>query len=368
MPKASRRPAESQAANPRDLAGETVHYERAVLGSVIEQPKLLRDADDLAPEDFLLTDHQHIWRAMRATANLDLITLTVAVAGNITPAYLSSLLDGVVPENFRTYVDAVHNARREREYQRLAKELAKATRDEERVWLVTAMQELLAAMDTGSKRIQRFDDIPDVFSIPVQESTSLVDGLLDASTLTMWSGEAGVGKSFLALRLAISLALGGTFLGRRASQTPVLLLDRENPVHVVRKRLSVLAGGPVPNMRVWGSWLADPPSLIGDPRLLAMARELRPVLIFDSFVRFHAADENSSGEMKVVMANLRALTNAGATVLLLHHRPKAQFQQYRGSSDILAAVDAAYAVEYDEDAQELTLASYKCRDGAKQGA
>lgn len=85
--------------------------------------------------------------------------------------------------------------------------------------------------------------------------------------------------------------------------------------------------------------------MVEDPRLLRWAAQHQPLIVFDSLVRFHAADENSASEMRNVMAHLRRLADVGATVLVLHHRSKTEANKYRGSSDILAAVDMVYALE-----------------------
>jgi len=45
------------------------------------------------------------------------------------------------------------------------------------------------------------------------------------------------------------------------------------------------------------------------------------------------------------MKHLRRLAEVGATILILHHRSKTEGSKYRGSTDILAAVDVAYALE-----------------------
>jgi hypothetical protein len=83
--------------------------------------------------------------------------------------------------------------------------------------------------------------------------------------------------------------------------------------------------------------------MIGDPRLLEFARK-GPVLIIDSMIRFHSADENSATHMAPVMASLRELTTVGASVVVLHHKPKSETSSYRGSSDIVAGADAAFAL------------------------
>jgi hypothetical protein len=95
--------------------------------------------------------------------------------------------------------------------------------------------------------------------------------------------------------------------------------------------------------------------------LLEMARERRPLLIFDSLIRFHNADENSATEMAEVMQSLRALANAGATVVALHHKPKAEGAHYRGSSDIAGGVDTAFSVSRDRQAGILKLECFKSR-------
>lgn len=83
--------------------------------------------------------------------------------------------------------------------------------------------------------------------------------------------------------------------------------------------------------------------MIGDRRLLEFARK-GPVLIIDSMIRFHSADENSATQMAPIMASLRQLATVGASIVVLHHKPKSDTSAYRGSSDIVAGADAAFAL------------------------
>src|ERR1700687_161301 len=55
--------------------------------------------------------------------------------------------------------------------------------------------------------------------------------------------------------------------------------------------------------------------------------------------------------------------NSGATVIVLHHQAKTKNSQYRGSSDILAAVDAAFELikKKEKDQTILTLRCFKHR-------
>jgi hypothetical protein len=132
------------------------------------------------------------------------------------------------------------------------------------------------------------------------------------------------------------------FLGRRTLNAQVLYLDRENPLSLVRDRLQVLFGGPS-EVRPWGLWCQDEPPMIGDQQLLEFARK-GPLIIIDSMIRFHGADENSATQMAPVMAFLRELATVGASVVVLHHKPKSETSSYRGSSDIVAGADAAFAL------------------------
>src|SRR5262249_25717041 len=100
-----------------------------------------------------------------------------------------------------------------------------------------------------------------------------------------------------------------------------------------------------------------------DPRLLEYASNYEPLLIWDPLVHFHDGDEQSSTETRAFMKHFRELAHAGATVLILHHTGKAKSsQQYRGSSDIPAAVDMGYTLKASGGGlQRLTLEPFKSR-------
>jgi hypothetical protein len=212
--------------------------------------------------------------------------------------------------------------------------------------------------------IRCWEEIPDIFTLNAPAIEWMVEGILPRASVTLLAGEPGSYKTWLALALLRGVATGGNFLGRKCAQASVLYLDRENPLAVVRERLAVLGieQSAAADCRIWGGWLDNVPPGIGDFRILEIARERRPLIVFDSLIRFHAAaDENSATEMSMVMADLRALANAGATVVALHHKPKSDGSHYRGSSDIAGGVDMALAVSRDRDAGLLRLECFKSR-------
>ena len=215
----------------------------------------------------------------------------------------------------------------------------------------------------ASVTIRQWSDIPDVASFPDSQVAWVAEGLIPTGAITLLGGDPGSYKTWLALTLAVAVSKGGSFLGRGCRQRDVLILDRENPLSVVQERFDLLGIGPATGLKIWGGWCQDQPPLIGDFRLREIAQERRPLIIFDSLLRFHGAEENSASEMRQVMGELRGLANAGATPFVLHHKPKAEGTHYRGSSDILGGVDVAYSVLRNREAESLRLECFKSRYG-----
>jgi hypothetical protein len=339
-----------------------VEAERSLLGGMLLDNTLYAEAAALTPGDFSLDAHRRIFARVLAMAAagqpIDFVTLSEelgrhqeleSVGGR---AYLSSLTDGAPRRtSIEHYVHIVHQKAILRAVVHQAEAVQYAACEPGAD--VAALAERLAAAAQQSRKnlsasssIRTLADVPDVYSCDASAVLYVVEDLLPRAAVTLLTGAPGVGKSWLALRLAICCCLGVEFLGRNSERIEILYLDRENPLSLVRQRMDASAGGPVPGLHIWGNWLPDEPPVLGDPRLLAFAETEQPLIIFDSLVRFHSVDENAASEMRVVMGHLRRLADAGASVLVLHHRSKSEGNKYRGSSDILAAVDVAYSLEH----------------------
>jgi hypothetical protein len=79
----------------------------------------------------------------------------------------------------------------------------------------------------------------------------ILDPILSPGTTALIYGDAGVGKSFLALGLALAAAGGGSFLGWTAPRPRrVLYLDGEMSLGALAGRLR-LFGPPPPTLEVW---------------------------------------------------------------------------------------------------------------------
>jgi hypothetical protein len=188
--------------------------------------------------------------------------------------------------------------------------------------------------------------------------------------MTLLAGADGSPKTFLMQSMALAVAAGDEFLGRRCQRTPVLYLDYENPGFAVQDRLALLTGFPdepeaLPNLKIWGCWLEHEPPQIGSDLLLQICRESKPLLIVDPLRYAHDREENDSGEMMMVMRHLRSYASAGATVLVVHHIAKTEGSTYRGSTALRGAFDVSYLQEQNDETGLLTLRCVKNRFGDK---
>jgi AAA domain len=193
----------------------------------------------------------------------------------------------------------------------------------------------------------------------------LIADMIPLKGITLISGPSGTGKSWLSCAVGGAVAHGQPFLGREVQQRPVLYLDRENPLAIVKRNLEHLAIARTDGLSFWGGWHEGGPPGPDDPGLIQFAEQHQPLITFDSLVRFHTGDEQSAKETSAFMKLFRHLANRGATILLLHHTGKSPgSKKYRGSSDIEAAVDMAYTLDGQPRAgllHRLTLTNFKSR-------
>lgn len=173
-----------------------------------------------------------------------------------------------------------------------------------------------------------------------------IEKMFPAASVNLLSSESGTGKTWLAYAIAGAVSRGVPFIGLPVKQMPSLYIDGENPQGVVKERLTNLAIPETPNLYPWGGWHKDPPFGPENPNAEEFAEATKGLMIWDSLIEFHTGDESSASETRKYMKGFRKLANLGATVIILHHAGKGQkSRQYRGSSDIKAAVDTAYTVE-----------------------
>jgi hypothetical protein len=203
----------------------------------------------------------------------------------------------------------------------------------------------------------------------------LVKDMLPARSFSAIYGRSGAGKSFFAMYLAAMVAAGREAFGCDVEQGDVVYLALEGGAGLRRRRDALMQRYDLPddlpvhfvkaqmNLR---SSLDDLNALIE----VIKERSIKPAVVFvDTLARAYAGgEENSSAEMMQFVSVMAALQDAlDCTVCVVHHTGKDESRGMRGSSALLAAVDAELELTRisDDDATEpvCTVKSTKQKDG-----
>lgn len=184
----------------------------------------------------------------------------------------------------------------------------------------------------------------------------IIDGLVEDKALSAVIGGPGVGKSFVVLDMACSVATGSAWKGHAVKRTRVLYVAGEG------------VSGAAQRIEAWetqhGIGVGQDLFLIPEATLLATkvvglwewiaanvkANEIG-LIIFDTLARMAIGlDENSSQDMGRAVGIFDKLRrHSGAGVMLVHHT-KAGGDTGRGSSALLGALDSEILVRHaDED-------------------
>jgi hypothetical protein len=175
----------------------------------------------------------------------------------------------------------------------------------------------------------------------------LVDGLFQLRTVNSLVGEPGVGKTRMAAHVAVSVAAGEFFLGRRTTPAAVLYLNFDDGEILPRQWTVRAARGlgcsthdlPLyywePKNGVQKSRGLEDRQVLDDVRtwingLLATAGEDEVLLVVDTFESaFLTKDSNSTNDVLEAYGILHGLIEdfKNLTVLVIDHTPKSKFPQ-----------------------------------------
>lgn len=211
------------------------------------------------------------------------------------------------------------------------------------------------------------------FKATVKPPSWLIKRVLPHAELGVMYGAPGSGKSFMALDLAMAVARGAEWRGRRVTQGAVAYVVAEG------------AGGFVQRMDAWGEHngidpdslpfyaLPQAPNFLEKQDVQDLITSLRAIpglklIIVDTLAQVTpGADENSSMDMGKALKYSQAISrHTTGMVLLLAHSGKDESRGVRGWSGVKGAVDVEIKVERDKEKRSATITKMKDGEGENE--
>lgn len=193
-----------------------------------------------------------------------------------------------------------------------------------------------------------------------------VESIFPRSSVSMLVGASGSKKTFLAIDLAVCVALGKPWLGHAVKQGPVLYIDEQSGFQTMHARFNAAlsahqadADTPLRFTSLQGFNLRNENST---ENLMRLAESINAsLIIFDSFTNLlQGANESSLGAVLPVLFNLRFMSEFfEAAVIVTQHTNHHGF--FQGSSAISASMDLMLAVESDPSESLVQLHPLKSR-------
>lgn len=159
-----------------------------------------------------------------------------------------------------------------------------------------------------------------------EPDTPLVEGLIECGEVVALVGQSKAGKSHLALQLAVCVATGRDFIGRKCVRKRVYLSNLEISAKQYKKRFrrTCKALGIMPeDLRGW--LFVD--NMRGESatwdNALAMCRANEcEVAVIDPFYQIAKINENDQVECLAEVEQMKPFTKAGVALIIVFHSPK----------------------------------------------
>lgn len=344
--------------------------ERATLGYLIACPET---ATEMRPTDYYISAHQGImqaWSELNGNgliADVQTLIQHLTETGQLASAggafFVTGLVDEADPSEvlFRKSEAKVLELSQRRKLRE--KVIALADKDfesmtsEEITKAIEGINESFSpdnARDTGINSIMGAPmDFWEMADYEYERPEDFIQGILPLETLLLLYGVQKVGKSLLALNLALHLAAGKPWFHLQISKPhKTLFISAEGGLPMLIDRIQHLKSGEIipsaENLKIWPIPPIDILSSTDFGGLVAAIETFQPeVIILDPLSKLHIKDENSNNEMAEVLGRLRQLvTNHGRSLILNHHARKSG-DAFRGASSIAGEVDAIIRLEWE---------------------
>jgi len=231
---------------------------------------------------------------------------------------------------------------------------------------LSGYENIKAAWRGGPQANQRRFNLTPYSDITLPQGRDyLVKGMVPRQGVVVAWGAPKCGKSFLAYDLAMHVALGREYRGRRVQQGPVVYIAAEGAsgqgARIAAWRTRNMGGhdGPVPFALV-----ADRPDLVADAdQLIAAIGEQMPdsppvLVVVDTLNRTFTGSESSDEDMTAYVQAADRIKDAfGCAVLIVHHCGH-ESTRPRGHTALTGAADAQISVKRDSAGKIVTTVEY----------
>jgi hypothetical protein len=200
----------------------------------------------------------------------------------------------------------------------------------------------------------------------------LIGNILPANSTIMLFGPPASYKTFVGLEFAFQIATGRSTEMGFVAQAAVAYCAGEAPIGIARKRFpawmqhrAIADMDAVPFALVPAVPRVSTPADVVALIAALSATNLRfSLIVIDTVARaLGGLDENSAKDAGLLLAASERLRDTfNCSVLLIHHTGKDESRGARGSSALLAGVDAAFEVKADADALVVSIRCEKMKD------
>ena len=358
-----------------DAAAKAARYGRAVLGSILQLPDLAGQLDGLSPDAFVSDADRKILKAINVLyehgCQPDLAAVVAELDDRVDAAYVASLIDGVIPESFSTYLRRLKETVTERKLLRTIEELQGETANERRLVLIDRAKELLHQRPQMQDWHSIFQTRAEFENAPPLRFA--IEGFLPERGTTFVAGLPGNSKTFVLLAQVRALLTGeplfGYFKVREESQRVIYLIP-ESLMGPFWTRIKLFHLEEYVDKRLFIHTLESKERVpLTDSRLLQAAKDSD--VFIDTVARYMNGGEDIE-DARILADSLFGLLRAGArTISAAHHSPKgfkdADYMclenMVRGSGDLGAAISTAWGLrQIDESKNRVYIKNLKPRD------
>ena len=198
----------------------------------------------------------------------------------------------------------------------------------------------------------------------VTKAEELIENFIEKRAYAVLFGPSGSGKTFLALDIALSVAAGQPWAGKKTTQTSVVYLNGEGQ-RGMGKRIKAwlihneLLDAELPFYLTRHSLLLTEQEQI--EKLILEARTVdAKLIVVDTLARNFEGNENDASDMSTFNAHIGHLqAETDAAVLIIHHTGLTTDERARGNNQLKGALDSEFRVVRDGDLIALNATKQK---------